>query len=147
MGLVVTAVGPQADVLEGLPAAPENFILRETLPQLDVLSKCHGFISHGGANSMHEALGFGVPMVVVPVFGDQPINADTVTRVGAGFSFKRPLETLTVEALNEAVMAILNPGAGNTHRAGAEVMMHQMKQAGGVQAAADYIAQVGTESA
>jgi len=145
--LVLMAVGPNADVLEGLPAAPENFILRETLPQLDVLSKCHGFISHGGANSMHEALGFGVPMVVVPVFGDQPINADSVTHVGAGFSFKRPLETLTVEALNEAVMAILNPGAGNTHRAGAEVMMHQMKQAGGVQAAADYIAQVGTESA
>jgi len=145
--LVLMAVGPNADVLEGLPAAPENFILRETLPQLDVLSKCHGFISHGGANSMHEALGFGVPMVVVPVFGDQPINADTVARLGAGFSFRRPFETLTVEALRQAVMAILNAGASNTYRAGAEVTMHQMKKAGGVQAAADYIAQVVTESA
>jgi len=145
--LVLMAVGPNADVLEGLPAAPENFILRETLPQLDVLSKCHGFISHGGANSMHEALGFGVPMVVVPVFGDQPINADTVARLGAGLSFKRPLETLTTEALSEAVMAILNPEAGNTYRAGAEVAMQQLKRAGGVPAAADYVAQVVTESA
>lgn len=145
--LVLMAVGPNQDVLEGLPAAPENFILRETLPQLDVLSKCHGFISHGGANSMHEALGFGVPMIVVPVFGDQPINADTVARLGAGFDFTRPLETLNTEVLNEAVTAILNPEAGNTYRAAAEVTMHQMKQAGGVQAAADYVAQVVIESA
>jgi len=96
---------------------------------------------------MHEALGFGVPMIVVPVFGDQPINADTVARLGAGFDFTRPLETLNTEVLNEAVTAILNPEAGNTYRAAAEVTMHQMKQAGGVQAAADYVAQVVIESA
>jgi len=75
------------------------------------------------------------------------MNADTVARLGAGFSFTRPLETLTMEALNAAVMAILNPGASNTYRVGAEVTMHQMKQAGGVQAAADYVAQVVTEHA
>lgn len=140
--LVVAAVGPQADVLEGLPAAPYNFILRETLPQLDVLSKAHGFITHGGANSMHEALGLGVPMIVVPLFGDQPINADTIVRTGAGFGFRRPFESLTTQALKDAAMALVNPEVSNTYRAAANAQMQLMKQAGGAKAAANEIVEI-----
>jgi len=136
--LVVMVVGPHADVLEGLET-PGNFILFEAVPQLSILSKCHGFISHGGANSMHEALSFGVPMAVIPAFADQPTNADTVASAGAGFSFTRPLESLTVEALTEAVMAILDPSDSNSYRAKAVVLMHKMKAAGGVATAADTV--------
>merc|ERR1712050_124437 len=65
--LVIMAVGPQEDALEGLPMAPANFILRDSVPQLEVLSLCHAFVTHGGANSVHEASNFGVPLVVVPL--------------------------------------------------------------------------------
>eukprot|EP00913_Durusdinium_trenchii_P033703 g31551.t1 len=46
------------------------------------------FEAFGGANSVHEALSFGVPMVVIPIFGDQPVNADTVAKTGCGISFR-----------------------------------------------------------
>jgi len=39
---------------------PENFVAQDVLPQLELLQKCHAFITHGGANSMHEALSFGI---------------------------------------------------------------------------------------
>mmetsp|Transcript_144977 Transcript_144977/g.403828 ORF Transcript_144977/g.403828 Transcript_144977/m.403828 type:complete len:153 (-) Transcript_144977:169-627(-) len=145
--VVIMATGPNSDVLSGLSATPENFILRETMPQLEVLSKCHGFITHGGANSMHEAMGFGVPMVVVPVFGDQPTNADSVARCGAGFSFRRPLESLTTEAVKTAVAAILDPDESNSYRAAAQDMMRHAKEAGGAVAAARVISSLIAEKA
>lgn len=52
-------------------------------PQLQVLSnKAIGcFFSHGGWNSTVEALGFGVPMVVMPQWTDQTTNAKFVQDV------------------------------------------------------------------
>lgn len=52
-------------------------------PQLQVLSnKAIGcFLSHGGWNSTVEALGFGVPMVVMPQWTDQTTNAKFVQDV------------------------------------------------------------------
>ena len=35
--LVVMTVGPRPDALEGLPPLPANFIVRQAVPQLDVL--------------------------------------------------------------------------------------------------------------
>mmetsp|Transcript_15080 Transcript_15080/g.43995 ORF Transcript_15080/g.43995 Transcript_15080/m.43995 type:complete len:197 (-) Transcript_15080:189-779(-) len=137
--LVVASVGPQPDVLEGLPAAPRNFILREAVPQLELLARCHAFVTHGGANSMHEALAFGVPLAVVPMFADQPLNADSVARAGAGFSFRKPLDTLTVLALRDAVRQLLDASDSNTYRAAAGAMMKRMGETGGVVRAAETI--------
>ena len=65
--LVVATIGPQADALNELPSPPQNFILQEVVPQLQLLRKCDVFVTHGGANSIHEALGLGLPLVVVPM--------------------------------------------------------------------------------
>merc|ERR1711957_1136919 len=73
---VVMSLGAHEDSLENMPPTPSNFVLRDAVPQLEVLPLCDAFLTHAGANSMHEALSLGVPMVVVPVFGDQPVNAD-----------------------------------------------------------------------
>jgi len=139
--LVIMSTGPQEDVLEGLPETPGNFIVRENVPQLQVLTRCHAFITHGGANSTHEALSFGVPLAVVPMFADQPIIADAVARTKAGFSFRKPLETLNVPALRDAVSKLVDSSESNTYRAAAELMMKKIKEAGGVAGAADMILQ------
>ncbi|CAJ1340428.1 unnamed protein product, partial [Effrenium voratum] len=53
--LVVLVTGPQDDALEGVEDAPSNFVLRRAVQQLEVLPKCQAFITHKGANSVHEA--------------------------------------------------------------------------------------------
>jgi len=132
---VVMSTGGREDALDGL-TLPENFVAQDVLPQLELLPKCHGFITHGGANSMHEALSFGVPLAVVPIFGDQPANADVVQSVGAGVSFRFPKETLTVSALKEAVRQLIHPG---TFQDAALKVQKELLSTGGVAKAADLV--------
>jgi UDP:flavonoid glycosyltransferase YjiC (YdhE family) len=99
--LVIMTLGPMEDAPEGLPLTPANFLVRDAVPQIEVLRLCDAFVTHGGANGMHEALSLGVPMAVVPIFGDQPVNADTVARSGAGVSFRNPLSTLSTTSLRQ----------------------------------------------
>jgi len=66
----------------------------------------------------------GVPLAVVPIFGDQPVNADVVASTGAGVSFRYPRETLTVPALKEATMG--QKFEKSTHHLGATAQqIHQ----------------------
>eukprot|EP00442_Polarella_glacialis_P058950 CAMPEP_0115118848 /NCGR_PEP_ID=MMETSP0227-20121206/44735_1 /TAXON_ID=89957 /ORGANISM="Polarella glacialis, Strain CCMP 1383" /LENGTH=416 /DNA_ID=CAMNT_0002520195 /DNA_START=84 /DNA_END=1334 /DNA_ORIENTATION=+ len=64
--------------------APSNCLVREFIPQLAVLQRVDCFLSHCGANSMHEALWAGVPILGVPIFGDQPGNAQRIEDNGWG---------------------------------------------------------------
>lgn len=105
--IVVLATGGQKDALEGLPATPSNFIVRQSVPQLEILKRSSAFITHGGANSMHESILLKVPMAVVPLFGDQPANATSIARCGAGVAFLRPLNSLSPESLQSAVDQLL----------------------------------------
>ena len=136
--LVVAVIGPQADALEGLPPAPENFILQEVVPQLELLPRCDVFVTHGGANSMHEALALALPLVVVPMFGDQPLNADVLSSTGAAISFKLPQETLSAGALRAAVRQMLAPGE-NSFQLAARELSQQIAEAGGISQAVDFI--------
>ena len=56
---------------------PRNLKLSKWLPQNDLLGhpKTKIFISHGGANSQFEGLYHAVPMIMFPLFADQPYNA------------------------------------------------------------------------
>lgn len=57
---------------------PPNIILRARVAQLEVLKKCHLFISHCGMNSTNEAIKYAVPLVAIPIEGDQHVVAKRV---------------------------------------------------------------------
>jgi hypothetical protein len=42
------------------------------------------FVTHGGLNSTYEGVTAGLPLVVLPYFADQPINAMHVVNKGLG---------------------------------------------------------------
>ncbi len=60
--------------LRSLDPVPENFIVRPAVPQLELLPKVDLFVTHGGANSLNEALYHGVPVVVIPPHLEQAVN-------------------------------------------------------------------------
>ena len=136
--LVIMSLGPMEDALEGLPQTPANFLVRNAVPQIEALRICDAFVMHGGANSMHEALSMGVPMAVVPIFGDQPANADTIARSGAGVSFRNPLGTLNTTSLRTAVVELSASSAENPYRVAAHAVKQRF-EGGGVPKAVDII--------
>ena len=50
----------------------------------DVLGHATAVACHGGSGTTFGALSAGVPLVVVPLFADQPVNARCVAAAGAG---------------------------------------------------------------
>lgn len=64
------------------------------------------FITHGGLLSTTEAVFHGVPMVGMPVFGDQ--QANMVHAVINGYAIQVPFFEFTEETLSDAIKEILN---------------------------------------
>lgn len=63
---------------------PANVIAVPYAPQLQVLPHVQLVISHGGANSVMESLAHGIPVALLPICNDQFLQAQFVTRAGAG---------------------------------------------------------------
>ncbi|MEJ2890847.1 glycosyltransferase [Actinomycetospora aeridis] len=70
-------------VADGAPA-PEHVHVLDWVPQPLLLSCADLLVTHGGYNSIREAVRTGTPMVVLPQFGDQEANADRVGELGLG---------------------------------------------------------------
>jgi len=88
---------------------PANILPSKWLPQQDILgdSKCRLFISHGGFASILESLCHGVPIVTVPLGGDQNFNAANAVRLGAAELLS--WDDLTSDTLQAAIRAALSP--------------------------------------
>ncbi|HOZ46279.1 MAG TPA: glycosyltransferase [Candidatus Hydrogenedentes bacterium] len=85
---------------------PPNAIVRNTVPQLQVLERADAFITHGGMNSASESLYHGVPLVLIPQGGDQLMVALRVHQLGAGIHLNRNKVTPErLRALTERVIA------------------------------------------
>lgn len=74
-------------------------------PQLEILPRATLFITHGGANSVMEAIAAGVPMLISPVCNDQFHQAYFLERAGIGKSFD--ITTMSVETLTHVVKTLL----------------------------------------
>ncbi|KAF8372569.1 ugt-62, partial [Pristionchus pacificus] len=67
---------------------PSNAYAAKWLPQTDLLlhPKTLGLISHGGYNSVQDALNAGVPIMATGLFAEQARNAHLVERLGMGIN-------------------------------------------------------------
>ncbi|XP_029025342.1 UDP-glucuronosyltransferase 2A1-like [Betta splendens] len=85
-----------------------NTKLSDWIPQNDLLGhpKTRAFVTHGGTNGLYEAVYHGVPLVGIPLFGDQSDNLSRLSRRGAAIVLD--FNHLTVDELTEALQAISN---------------------------------------
>ncbi|KAG3276526.1 UDP-glucuronosyltransferase 2B31-like, partial [Ictidomys tridecemlineatus] len=67
------------------PTLGPNTRLYKWIPQNDLLGhpKTKAFITHGGTNGIYEAIYHGIPLVGIPLFGDQPDNVMHMKAKGA----------------------------------------------------------------
>ena len=80
---VIISVGKQFNIGK-LKDVPENVFIYPSVPQLEVLKFADVFVTHGGMNSVSEAMVYGTPMVVIPFVSDQPVNARCIEKLGIG---------------------------------------------------------------
>ena len=89
---------------------PPNAVVVPYLPHEQVLPQTAVFVTHAGLGSVGAALTFGVPMVCIPIFLEQPDNAAAVERLGAGKVLDRSASPSDIRAAVEDVLA--NPAFG-----------------------------------
>ena len=122
-------------VLNNIKLDPNKYFISSWTPQVSLLQ--HKSISiailHGGSNGVHEALYYGVPLLVLPQFGDQSDWAAMVMQSGVGLQLK--LHQVTSQTIKESIETI---ESGEYHEK-AQKMSQIMKRAGGVDKAADLV--------
>lgn len=130
---VIMSIGNRTEIAS-LQQIPDNFIVRNYIPQLEVLGHMDVFISHGGLNSVSEAFYYGVPVIAIPLVNDQPAVARRLTELGAGLELK--MEEITPELLTQSVHTILTNQSYKNHSI---EIGESFRRAGGYRKAADEI--------
>jgi UDP:flavonoid glycosyltransferase YjiC (YdhE family) len=92
LGVDETALGPIArERVCAMPFVPQPFLFAEGL--VDVM------LMHGGANTFHETIVSGVPLLISPGFGDQESVAKAAMKLGVGV----PVESVTIPTMDGAL--------------------------------------------
>ncbi|CAG5010947.1 unnamed protein product [Parnassius apollo] len=90
---------------EQLADLPQNIHILDWAPQDSILEHPNTvlFITHGGLMSVTEATHHGVPIIGIPMFGDQFVCVDLVTHRGCGIrvDFNNEMPSKIREAVNE----------------------------------------------
>jgi MGT family glycosyltransferase len=90
---------------DGVPTSDDDCLVVPYAPQRQLLERVDAFLTHGGANSVMEALFAGTPLLIVPLSNDQPWQAHLVTRRGVGVHLERT--ALNVETCMGALARLL----------------------------------------
>lgn len=92
---------------EHMDDPPKNVKLSKWVPQQDVLGhpNIKAFITHGGFGGTTESVYHGVPLVGIPMFGDQNLNMEKAQ--ATGFAITLDYVTLTEEKLTAALNEVM----------------------------------------
>jgi UDP:flavonoid glycosyltransferase YjiC (YdhE family) len=86
---------------------PDDWLVREYLPQVRLLGAARAAVTHGGNNSVTEGVGSGVPLLVLPFSTDQFAGAAALERTGLGRALDP--QSADVDELAEALRALADP--------------------------------------
>ncbi len=90
-----------------LPSVPKGWLVRPELPQVRLLQRSVLAVSHGGNNSVTEALTAGVPLVLLPLSTDQFAGAAALERAGFGHALDPNAATSSeIRAVAEKLLAL-----------------------------------------
>jgi MGT family glycosyltransferase len=123
--------------LEALGSLPPNVLVRTSVPQIAVLEHTEVFVTHVGANSMHEGLFYGVPLVCMPLFGDQPANAKRIVGAGAGVVLP-PAELSAARLQAEITRVATDPSYAES----AALIGRALRRAGGLDRAVEIVERI-----
>ncbi|TQK20585.1 UDP:flavonoid glycosyltransferase YjiC (YdhE family) [Microbacterium sp. SLBN-154] len=87
---------------------PAGWLVADYLPQVRLLGAAAAAVTHGGNNSVTEAVGQAVPLVVLPFSTDQFAGAAAIERTGTGRALDPNRDD--VDALAEALREVADPG-------------------------------------
>jgi UDP:flavonoid glycosyltransferase YjiC (YdhE family) len=132
INLVVT-VGRQIDPIEFGPQ-PANVHIERYIPQSLLLPRCSVSVSHGGSGSVMGALRYGVPMVLIPMGADQPLNGERCAALGVARVLD-PIEATSGD-VRESVVAVLTE---TTYRLEAERIRAEIAALPGPEYAAELL--------
>ena len=113
---------------------PANFIVRNYVPQGEILKHATAAITHAGMNSIGDLLAAEVPFVCLPMGADQPALASRARELGATLVLDHA--TATPQQLEEAVARVL---AEPSFRTGIHAIAESFRAAGGYPRAADEV--------
>ncbi|HET7173419.1 MAG TPA: nucleotide disphospho-sugar-binding domain-containing protein [Nocardioidaceae bacterium] len=116
----------------------DNMAGEQALPQTTVIPQVDLVITHGGNNTTTEALHFGKPMVLLPLFWDQYDNAQRMDELG--FGIRLATYEFTPEDLNAAVDRLL---ADTSLRRRLDGVGRRIRERDGLTEGADIIERIG----
>ena len=125
------SVGKNTDI-KSLGEIPNNFCIKNSVNQIEVLQNSDVFITHCGMNSVNESLYYGVPMVLFPQHSEQKMVGQRVSDLGAGIILKRnnikDIKNMTLEVIDN-----------NKYKENAIKLSKSFHRAGGAKKAVDAI--------
>ncbi|TRZ55065.1 MAG: glycosyl transferase [Streptomycetaceae bacterium] len=98
----IVSMGPQHEQLHLAP----NMVGSHFLPQINIIPQVDLVITHGGNNTVIEALHYGKPMILLPLFWDQYDNAQRMHELG--FGIRLATYEFTEEEMGQALDKLLN---------------------------------------
>jgi hypothetical protein len=113
---------------EELGVIPDNVRVERFVPQMEIMPYASAVVCHGGSGTLLSTLATGCPVVVIPLFADQPANARAAEAAGAGLA----VFTHHADEIAKAIRAVLT---SESIRAGAQnvaaelASMHPMDEA------------------
>jgi zeaxanthin glucosyltransferase len=139
------ALRPIGDSVQGIVIAPDgvlpgpagHLLVTARAPVLELMPQLDAVVSHGGLNTVCEALSEGVPLVIAPIRHDQPVNAAQVAAAGAGIRVR--FGRVNPDQLRAAMLAVLDDPA---YRAAAGTVRDSFAAAGGAPVAAERLEQL-----